>query len=172
MVTAILFNLVQFMLSKAIWDYEIYNLFFENLQEVLLYTGNSYQWFYGIYNAPSWKFRFKFDAYSTSWGWNVKAVNNWTDNILGNLFTTAYTNYDTTVDNISSGMISIQAKANSSSASVWIKNFQAYNLKATIHWNNTAVRGKPRELKAIAQKATTTIFWVHIDNSRVTQDQE
>lgn len=30
-------------------------------------------------------------------------------------------------------------------------------------------RGKPRELKAIGNKASTTIFWVHTDNSRVSQ---
>ena len=34
------------------------------------------------------------------------------------------------------------------------------------------IKGKPRVLKYITQKATTTIFGVHIDNSRVTQDAE
>jgi len=29
---------------------------------------------------------------------------------------------------------------------------------------------KPRELQSISNKATITIFWVHTDNTRVTQD--
>jgi len=32
------------------------------------------------------------------------------------------------------------------------------------------INGKPRELEAIGNKARTTIFWIHIDGSRVTQD--
>ena len=31
---------------------------------------------------------------------------------------------------------------------------------------------KPRELKIIGKKVSTTLFWVHTDNSRVTQDAE
>ena len=31
------------------------------------------------------------------------------------------------------------------------------------------IKWKPRELKQIAQKASITIFWVHTDNSRVSQ---
>ena len=34
------------------------------------------------------------------------------------------------------------------------------------------IRGKPRVLKDIGKKAETTIFWVHIDNTRITQDAE
>ena len=34
----------------------------------------------------------------------------------------------------------------------------------------TGVTGKPRSLKAISQKATITIFWLHIDRTRITQD--
>lgn len=36
----------------------------------------------------------------------------------------------------------------------------------------TGVVGKPRKLKSISQNAGITIFWVHTDNSRVTQDVE
>lgn len=34
----------------------------------------------------------------------------------------------------------------------------------------TWINGKPRELKTLGNMATTTIFWVHIDNTRVTQE--
>lgn len=32
------------------------------------------------------------------------------------------------------------------------------------------IKGKPRELKTIGNNITATIFWIHIDGSRVTQD--
>lgn len=40
---------------------------------------------------------------------------------------------------------------------------------AHILYKNWDIKWKPREIKDISQKATTTIFWVHIDNSRVSQ---
>ena len=44
--------------------------------------------------------------------------------------------------------------------------------KITVEFPFTASRNKwkPRELQNIGIKASTTIFWVHIDNTRITQD--
>jgi len=52
----------------------------------------------------------------------------------------------------------------------WI--FEYYEMDIGEISKNASIKWKPRELKAISQKASTTIFWVHIDNSRVTQDVE
>ena len=61
----------------------------------------------------------------------------------------------------------------------WFNNKDTSSRYLTIHyskvWKNktlikTGTNGKPRELKQIAQKASITIFGVHTDNSRVTQD--
>jgi len=49
----------------------------------------------------------------------------------------------------------------------------SFNYKGNITISKQySITWKPRELKAISQKAITTIFGIHIDNSRVTQDVE
>lgn len=46
-----------------------------------------------------------------------------------------------------------------------------YYIEISNLWNlKTGLNGKPRELKNIGNIAKTTIFWLHIDNTRVTHD--
>ena len=52
----------------------------------------------------------------------------------------------------------------------WI--FEYYETDTGEISKNASIKWKPRELKQIAQKATTTIFWLHIDRTRITQDVE
>lgn len=66
---------------------------------------------------------------------------------------------------------------------LWFHNYQTYGYEVTLSnfsitrqlWVMQTVvsrNGKPRELKQIAQKARITIFGVHTDNTRITQDVE
>ena len=55
-------------------------------------------------------------------------------------------------------------------------NPSSYNKNGNVTFKGTIpvgifwLIGKPRELKTIGNKATATIFWIHIDGTRVTQD--
>lgn len=60
-------------------------------------------------------------------------------------------------NNMQNSASAIRIDAQTNKYSVWIPPKDGIN-------------GKPRELKEIWNKARTTIFWIHIDNTRVTQE--
>ena len=81
-----------------------------------------------------------------------------------------------------SGTVSFSENANTT-LDVYIQNKQSYwytfyitnseaRQKEWIKKLNMIPKGKPREFKWITEKVSTTIFGIHTDNSRVTQDAE
>jgi len=50
----------------------------------------------------------------------------------------------------------------------YIRNTALYGIVTIPKWDG--INGKPRELKSLWNKTTTTIFGVHIDGSRITQE--
>lgn len=79
-------------------------------------------------------------------------------------------NYDVTIDFVAKSTAKIYTY-NPMDNSSMTTSISAQTNKYSV-WipPKDGINGRPRELEEISDKARTTIFWIHIDGSRVTQE--
>ena len=123
----------------------------------------------------SWVVEFEYRSnYTLSWNLNFKLWNN-NNAVITFPFSIQKWTYKYTQDfNAPINLSQYTGTYSSHQSWGWTYIFNTSYYKITVNNTFTAKRylWKPRELKQIAQKATTTIFWLHTDNSWVTQDAE
>ncbi len=166
---------VQAMLSKVkSWKLYNYILVASNDEEVSNYSNNNRKNVLSYTTNQISDYVFETEI-KTSTYWGVRYVNcNWGDVYSNSITSTNYTKQSYIFEKLNTTIpCIIQIKSLSSSGVIYAKNSKIYRRETLLNWSvNNIIKWYPRQLKEISKKATTTIFWIHIDNSRVTQDAE
>jgi len=132
------------------------------------------------YTGVAWEYKLTAVCHSTVNNTNFTFKANIGSNSISKVFSTPATpnqsftlNYSLMKDTNSAENVTVKIY---NSGSYSYNYFYVDSLKIWLSWLNipgtTGVTWKPRVLKDITQKATITIFWVHTDGSRITQETE
>jgi len=162
----------QALLSKAFWWLEKYTTVAENLSEQSTTSTNFIT--ATSYSATAWKkYLLKADAKNTYDGslWGGVFFYIWDTIKLTKNPTNTYETYSYTIDNLASNNTLYIRYRVVNGGTTYIKNAQIFEVSNYIN-NDPSIKGTPRELKDISQKASITLFWVHIDNDRIPEESD
>lgn len=140
------------------------------------YNFESLQWKYTItvnysYSVPSYSWdpstEFAWVAIQIDWWEKQRFVENFNKNSSGN-------KTETFTTELKSGEHTLTIYAIAQSWNSYVYSVSTVTLikidNTELNFDKTGINWRPRQQKEISEKAKTTIFWMHIDNTRVNQD--